>query len=38
MNLIAGQVLEQFDGKGQRLLHVENSVIFVFLFFVMIRW
>lgn len=37
MNLITGQVLEQFDGKWQRLLLVENSVIFTFLLLVMIR-
>lgn len=38
MNLITGQVSEQFDGKGQRLLLLESSVIFAFLFLVVIRW
>lgn len=36
MNLITGQELEQFNGKGQRLL-LESSVIFILLFLVMIR-
>lgn len=36
LNLITGQVWEQFDGKGQRLLLLEYSAIFAFLFLVMI--
>lgn len=37
MKLMTSQVLGQFDGKCQRLLLVENSVIFTFLLLVMIR-